>query len=110
MLTKDTKAVLKEASKQSGKLSYKDIQELQSCDFDKAKSLCALLIAEGYAVEKMYHPLPGQEVSWGIILTEKGRNRQKFFLANLAVFFLKNFAIPIVVSIITAVITTAALS
>lgn len=110
MLTKDAKSVLKESIRQSGKLSYRDIQESQSCDFDKAKSLCSLLITEGYATEKMYHPLPGQEVSWGIILTEKGRNRRKFFLANLAMFFLKNFAIPIVVSIITAILTTAAIS
>lgn len=106
MLTKDAKSILKFANAGSGKLSYTDIQNHLSCDFDKAKSICDHLINEGYATERMHHPLPGSEISWGISLTEKGRNRKKFFLANWGLFILKNFAIPIIVSIITAAITT----
>lgn len=106
MLSKDAKTALKTAKAKNGQLSYKDIQALFGCDSNKAKSICDHLINEGYATERTHHPLPGSEISWGISLTEKGRNSRKFFWSAFGMSFLKDIAIPVVVSIVTAIITT----
>lgn len=90
-------------------VSYLALKEQFNWDYDAVKSAGSLLVENGLAEEKYHRPVPGQQVLWGIVLTEKGRNSKKFFWAAVCSFLLKSVAVPIAVSFATSVLTTLAI-
>lgn len=110
MLSKDAKALLHLAQKQTDKkVECQKMKTELGWDFDKIKSVISQLVAAGLAYEKYYSPMLGSRVLWGIVLTEEGRNSKLYFWTNVGNFLFKSIAVPIVVAFITALLTSLAI-
>lgn len=106
MLTKNAKSVLRQANKDaSGKISFEDLQKKLKLDADETERVCNHLILEGYASSLRKQYTTGTGKPCGIALTEKGKHWINYRLSVLGSFIAKSVVTPIVVSILTTLIT-----
>ena len=106
MLTKDAKSVLKQANKSSsGKISFEDLQKALNWNHDDVERVCNHLILEGYANSLRKQYTAGMGNAFGITLTEKGKHWIKYRLSVLCSFVAKSVITPIIVSVITTLVT-----
>lgn len=106
MLTKNAKAVLRQAGKSdSGKISFEDLQAALKFSADEIERICNHLILEGYASSLRKQYTAGVGNAYGIVLTEKGKHWVKDRINTLVSFVAKSVLTPIIVSVITTLVT-----
>lgn len=106
MLSKNERNIFKLARKsKENKIKYTDAQESLKLGRDDVQSACNGLILKGLAEEKKYSPTHGSWIPWGIVLSEKGRHRFRCWIESLCIFLAKSILVPMVVSILTTLLT-----
>lgn len=106
LLSKNSKLILRAAKKSVGcKVSYAELAQRLNLSPDDVCSACNQLIDAKLAEIKYRTHYPGGPAAWGIILTERGRHRWKYILEKGFIFALKELLIPILVSLLTTLIT-----
>ena len=111
MLTKNAKAVLRQANRAvSGKISFEDLQSTLKLDADETERVCNHLILEGYANSLRKQYTAGMGNVYGIILTEKGKHWKRISIRSVIKTLILDVLLPVAVSVLAAIITTALLN
>ena len=111
MLTKNAKAVLRQANKTaSGKITFEDLQKAVKLDADETERVCNHLIMKGYADSLRKHYTTGAGKAYGIALTEKGKHWKRIFVQSVMKVLILDVMLPVVSAVIAAIITTAFLN
>lgn len=111
MLTKNAKAVLRQAGKSdSGKISFEDLQAALKFSADEIERICNHLILEGYASSLRKQYTAGVGNAYGIALTEKGKHWKRIFVQSVMKVLILDVLLPVVSAVIAAIITTAFLN
>lgn len=106
MLSRNAKRIFRTAKKSNSyKVAYKELESQLGLDADSVHSACKQLFDMGLAEEKTVHYARGTASPWGIVLSERGRNRWRYTLEKVGLFFLRELLLPIIVSILTTLIT-----
>lgn len=106
MLSRNEKRILKLANKTDGhKVEYDVIEKTLKICSDDVHSACRSLISKDLVIEKFYSPSPTSWIPWGIVLSENGRHRFRHSLEKFSLFILKSILVPMVVSILTTLLT-----
>ena len=106
MLTKDCRAALRKAGREAtGEITYDALTSTLKWTPEKTRRVCDHLLLEGYANELRKQYTSGIGKTHGIILTEKGKHGMKYRLSLACEFVAESVMTPILVSVITTLIT-----
>lgn len=110
MLTKDCRAVLRKAGKEtSGEITYDSLTVKLKWTPEKTRRVCDCLVSEGYANElrKQYVSSVGNSgagLSRGIALTERGKRRNRITVHRVINAIIVGLVFPTLATILATVV------